>query len=125
MNFGKLNPNYPYPVQKKEIVPQTYTRDISPQAAQQVTYSRSQRNVTQGELGSDSESEVLCFGTFSRGFSTASVPGVPVPTLELTDEDLLIASSLVYGFSLADKIWCKSSYIRIFGHFNDTYYSGI
>ena len=41
-----------------------------------------------------------------------------VPTLEvrakhqeeeppLMDEDLLLASPIVYGFSLADKIWCK------------------
>ena len=28
--------------------------------------------------------------------------------IDLSDDDLVLASAVVYGFSLTDKIWCKS-----------------
>ena len=31
----------------------------------------------------------------------------------LTDEELLLASPIVYGFSLSDKIWCRSPIVGI------------
>lgn len=29
------------------------------------------------------------------------------PDVEISDEDLLLAPTTVFGFSLSDKVWCK------------------
>ena len=44
---------------------------------------------------------------------TANVPTLEIRTKHqeeeapLTDEELLLASPILYGFSLSDKIWCE------------------
>lgn len=45
-----------------------------------------------------------------RGIPTLRVQGARQKTeaLEITDEELLLSSPIVYGFSLSDKIWRKS-----------------
>ena len=45
-----------------------------------------------------------------RGIPTLRVQGARQKSIdvEITEDELLLASPVVYGFSLSDKIWCKS-----------------
>ena len=60
---------------------------------------------------------------FNSSHATDGEDDVQHPAWQnISDEDLLLASPLVYGFSLADKLWCKSlaACLRIFSDVSTT-----
>ena len=111
MNFAKSIPDYPYPEPKKEIV--TQDGQINPYGNAPPPPRRSRRRrdsydyngAYPGQLGYDN-GELHSIGGLFRNLFTLSVKIVgSIPNMTLTDEDLLLTSPVVYGFSLADKRW--------------------
>ena len=115
MNFAKSIPDYPYPEPKKEI-------EIVTQGGQTIIYGdrpRSRRRsgsrhasydyngAYPGQLGYDN-GEFRSIGGLFRNLFSLSVKIVgSIPNITLTDEDLLLTSPIVYGFSLVDKRWSE------------------
>ena len=118
-NFRRLNPNYGMPQIKREsqnIVPQivqpveimppnigpipsSVTQAIPPPMPAMVSVAHPRRGRPARTYN----------GTAVTLMNAESDKLKPVEE-ELSDEELMLASPVLYGFSLSDKIWCKHRY---------------
>lgn len=88
-NFRRLNPNYEFPRPKPQI----------PLAMPDTTRRRPSR------LPAASPSSPSIADTSIPLLATENY--VPSSMAELTDDELILAIPILYGFSLSDKLWCE------------------
>ena len=94
--FKRLNANYPFPQPKQK--PNT----IDPcKSSQSRRLNAARRRVKDTGIPVGSATTVPTLDIAVKG---------KVEKRELEESDLLITSPVVYGFSLADKIWRKSTF---------------
>ena len=100
--FKRMNPNYEMPIIKPEGsgMPQTdeWGNYVPPPPASTSTRRTHRRQKRSSQQPSADNVNVQTFQARSK---------VPRETVELTVDELMLTPPVVYGFSLADKIWRK------------------
>jgi hypothetical protein len=108
-NFRRINPNYSFPMPKPEAVTTAHQDDINPTERQFHSYSLrpSTPSLNPPHAGHNNNLQAAVF----NGIPLLDNSKSKAEQVDLTEEELLIATPVALGFSLADKLWRERCFL--------------